>query len=150
MLFDEVDCLSQGAVDLNFTFLEHRILVFVGILFLLGSLVINEDGSLFLFGDDPLPGIISGSLERSVEVFFFTSDGTATSIYPLDFNPLTDVVLQFNASTSSIPVIITIVDDGILENSETFFGNLRTSDSGVVVDSQRAIVTILEEAGDGK
>ena len=95
-------------------------------------------------------GIISGSLERSVEVFFSTSDGTATSIDPLDFNPLTDVVLQFNASTSSIPVIVTIVDDGILENSEKFFGNLRTSDSGVVVDSQRVNVTILEDIGDGK
>ena len=95
-------------------------------------------------------GIISGSLERSVEVFFSTSDGTATSIDALDFNPLTDVVLQFNASTSSIPVIVTIVDDGILENSETFFGNLSTSDIGVVFDSQRAIVTILEETADGK
>ena len=95
-------------------------------------------------------GIMSGLLERSVEVFFSTSDGTATSIDRLDFNPLTDVVLQFNASTSSIPVIVTIVDDGILENSEIFFGNLRTSDSGVFVDSQRAIVTILDEAGDGK
>ena len=95
-------------------------------------------------------GIISGSLERSVEVFFSTSDGTATSIDPLDFNPLTDVVLQFNASTSSIPVIVTIVDEGILENSERFFGNLRTSDIGVVFDSQRAIVTILEDIGDGK
>ena len=93
---------------------------------------------------------MSGSLERSVEVFFSTSDGTATSIDRLDYNPLTDVVLQFNASTSSIPVIVTIVDDGILENSEKFFGNLRTSDSGVFIDSQRAIVTILEEAGDGK
>ena len=95
-------------------------------------------------------GIISGSLERSVEVFFSTSDGTATSIDMLDFNPLTDVVLQFNASTSSIPVVVTILDDGILENSETFFGNLMTSDSGVVVDSQRVNVTILEDARDGK
>ena len=94
--------------------------------------------------------IMSGTLERYVEVFFSTSDGTATSIDALDFNPLTDVVLQFNASTSSIPVVVTIVDDGILENSETFFGNLRTSDSGVVVDSRRVNVTILENTGDGK
>ena len=93
---------------------------------------------------------MSGILERSVEVFFSTSDGTATSIDPLDFNPLTDVVLQFNASTSSIPVIVTIVDDGILENSEAFFGNLRTSDSGVVFDSRRVNVTILEDTDDGK
>ena len=94
--------------------------------------------------------ILSGTLERSVEVFFSTSDGTATSIDPLDFNPLTDVVLQFNASTSSIPVKVTFVDDGILENSETFFGNLRSNDSGVVVDSQRVNITILEDTGDGK
>ena len=94
--------------------------------------------------------ILSGTLERSVEVFFSTTDGTATSIDPLDFNPLTDVVLQFNASTSSIPVIVTIVDDHILENSETFFGNLRTSDSSVVVGSRRTNVTILEQGGDGK
>ena len=94
--------------------------------------------------------ILSGTLERSVKVFFSTSDGTATSIDPLDFNPLTDVVLQFNAFTSSTPVVVTIVDDGILENSETFFGNLRSSDSGVVVVFQRVNVTILEDAGDGK
>ena len=94
--------------------------------------------------------IMSGTLERSVEVFFSTSHGTATSIDPLDFNPLTDVVLQFNASTSSIPVIVTIVDDRILENSETFFGDLMTSDSSVVVGSQRTNVTILEQDGDGK
>ena len=93
---------------------------------------------------------MSGKLERSVEVFFSTSDGTATSIDLLDFYPLTDVVLQFNASTSSFPVIVTIVDDDILENSETFFGNLMTSDSGVVVDSQRVNITLLEDTGDGK
>ena len=94
--------------------------------------------------------IMSGTLERSVVVFFSTSDGTATSIDPLDFNPLTDVILQFNTFTSSIPVIVTIVDDGILENSETFFGNLRSNDSGAVVDFQRVNITILEDAGDGK
>ena len=105
----------------------------------------ETDGSVSLTVD-----IMSGTLERSVEVFFSTSDGTATSIDPLDFNPLTDVVLQFNASTSSIPVIVTIVDDDIPENSETFFGNLWTVDSGFVIDTQRANVTIHDQAGDGK
>ena len=42
------------------------------------------------------------------------------------------------------------MNDGILENSETFSGNLRTSDSAVEFDPQIATVTIFEQAGDGK
>ena len=63
---------------------------------------------------------------------------------------MTDVSLQFDASTTSQTVMVTIVNDDILENSETFSGNLMTSDSAVNFVFQMATVTILEEAGDGK
>ena len=93
---------------------------------------------------------MSGTLERPVEVFFSTIDETATSLAPLDFNPLTDVPLQFDASTTSHIVMVTIVNDDILENSETFSGHLMTSDSAVYFDSQVANVTILEQPGECK
>ena len=70
MFFNEVDCLSQGAVGLNFIFLEHRISIFVGILFLLGSLVINEDGLLFLLGEDPLLYLLTKNLLLSLQSSF--------------------------------------------------------------------------------
>ena len=91
---------------------------------------------------------MSGTLEKPFEVFFSTSDGSATSIASLDFNPLIDVSLQFDASTTSHKVIVTIVNDDILEDSETFSGNLRTSDSAVDVNPQIAIVTIFEQPGE--
>ena len=93
---------------------------------------------------------MSGTLQRPVEVFFSTIDGTATSLAPLDFNPLTDESLQFNASSTSHTVMVTIVNDDILENSETFSGHLMTSDSAVDFDSQVANVNILEQPGECK
>ena len=93
--------------------------------------------------------LISGILQRPVKVIFFTSDGTATSVGEIDFDALSNVAFQFDATTSSHPVRVTIRDDSILENTEHFYGNLSTTDRAVQLQPASAPVDILE-VNDGK
>jgi len=93
--------------------------------------------------------VLNGTLERSVFVAFSTSDGTATSSDPADFDPLSNVVIEFNGAMLSQTVRVTIINDDILENAENFFGQLSTTDiNNVQLDQALAEVTILEEFGD--
>ena len=50
---------------------------------------------------------------------------------PVDFEGLDNVVLQFDENTLTRPIVLTIIDDAILEDEENFFGNLSTSDGAV-------------------
>ncbi len=88
--------------------------------------------------------VLEGTLERPAEVIFSTTDGTATSIAPIDFEAITGSVLQFDQDTPTVTVTVTIIDDAILENVENFFGNLVTSDSAVDLGPDTATVNILE------
>ncbi len=92
--------------------------------------------------------VLVGILERSASVTFSTMDGTATSTGPADFVALSNVTLEFSAGTSSHQVTVTIVNDDIVEDPETFFGNLTTSDDSVQLAPRTATVTIREEFGD--
>ena len=94
--------------------------------------------------------VLEGMLDRTTEVLFSTSDGSATSVAPADFVPVTDAPLQFDSSTLSQTFTVTIVNDDILENPEEFFGMLTTLDDSVDIrpDVQTSTVTILEEDGD--
>ncbi len=93
--------------------------------------------------------VINGdNLQRPAEVIFSTRDGTATSTAPRDYENLGDVTLQFDQIMRSIPVTIPIDDDDILENSENFFGQLRTSESFVDLNPAEAEVVIFD-IGDG-
>ena len=92
--------------------------------------------------------ILSGTLDRSAIVNFFTTDGTATSVAPMDFIPVTQTSIVFNAGTTAQQVTVTIANDDIVENSEFFYGNLSTSDGAVILDPSAARVTILETKGD--
>ena len=92
--------------------------------------------------------ILNGTLDRSAIVNFFTTDGTATSVAPVDFIPVTQTSIVFNAGTTSQQVTVSIADDDIVENSEFFYGNLSTSDGAVILDPSAARVTILETEGD--
>ena len=89
--------------------------------------------------------IVDGQLERSVDVDFTTSDGSATSVAPIDFIDPGRVTLQFSNQTTSQTVRIVIEDDDILENDENFFGNLATLDGSVILDPEQAEVNILED-----
>lgn len=91
----------------------------------------------------------AGNLQRPAEVTFLTTDGTATSIGAVDFVALDSVVLQFDENTLTIPIVITIVDDSILEDLEFFFGNLTTSDEAVDLLPDTTTINI-QEIGDGK
>ena len=93
--------------------------------------------------------VLEGTLERPVEVIFSTTDGSATSVAPIDFVSISGAALQFDQNTLTVMVTVTIVDDAILENTENFFGNLITSDSAVDLGPDSATVNILE-IGDGK
>ena len=72
------------------------------------------------------------------------------STAPDDFVNTLGIVLQFNGVFRSQPVIIMIENDDILENDETFFGNLEAIDQGVIVAPQRAAITIVEDNADSK
>ena len=120
--------------------------VFVGITvgFDQDSYSVNEtDGSVTL-----VVRIIDGSLGRPATVNFFTTDGTATSVAPIDFMSVTGSSLIFGPSTTSLPVVVSIVDDNIVENPEFFFGNLSTTDDAVLLAPDFTTVTILEVIGD--
>ena len=92
--------------------------------------------------------VIEGTLERDAVVSFSTTDGSATSTVPADFNAVSDQLFTFSPSTSSNDVTVTIIDDDIVENSEFFFGNLSTTDGAVNLDPSAARVTISETEGD--
>lgn len=124
----------------------HSMFVFVGITvgFDQDSYSVNEtDGSVTL-----VVRIIDGSLGRPATVNFFTTDGTATSVAPIDFMSVTGSSLIFGPSTTSLPVVVSIVDDNIVENPEFFFGNLSTTDGAVLLAPDFTTVTILEVIGD--
>ena len=55
-------------------------------------------------------------------------------------------LLLFDASTTSVPVTVIINDDAILENNEEFFSLLSTTDAAVILDPQRANITIVEDS----
>ena len=88
--------------------------------------------------------VLDGNLMRPAEVVFFTTDGTATSTAPVDFVGLDNVVLQFDENTLTRPIVLTIIDDAILEDEENFFGNLSTSDGAVDLLPVTTRINILE------
>ena len=92
-------------------------------------------------------GRFDGSFFRPVQVMLSTMDDTATSNE--DFIPLTDVVLTFNESSSTQVVNVTIVNDNILEDQETFFVVLSTDDPAVMLGvegvAQRTRIEILDD-----
>ncbi len=108
------------------------------------SYVVNETDGTVTF----TVKVLNGTLERSVFVTFFTSDGSATSTAPADFQASSNVSLEFNSNTVSQQVSVTIIDDDILENPEIFLGNLDEGSSGVTISQRIATVTILEQEGD--
>ena len=92
--------------------------------------------------------ILEGTLERNAMVFFFTTDGSATSSDPMDFTAVINEPVVFSPSTSTNEVTVTIVDDDIVENSEFFYGNLSTTDGAVNLGPSATRVTISETEGD--
>ena len=72
------------------------------------------------------------------------------STAPDDFVNTLGIVLQFNGVFRSQPVIIMIENDDVLENNETFVGNLEAIDQGVIVAPQTAAITIVEDSADSK
>ena len=107
---------------------------------------VNEaDGSVTLSAQ-----ILSGMLERSAVVIFFTTDGSATSADPMDYMEESGS-LVFDANTGVQQIAVSIINDNAVENSESFYGNLSTSDVAVDLAPNAARVTIVEVPGeDGK
>lgn len=94
--------------------------------------------------------LIDGQLERVVSLDFAISDGTATSVAPIDFIDPGPHTLRFDNSTTRAEVHITIKDDDILESNENFFGNLATLDDTAVILNPGHIEIIIVEDNDGK
>ena len=93
--------------------------------------------------------VIGGNLRRPAEVIFSTRDGSATSTAPRDYEDLGDVVLQFDEITGRRTITIPIDDDDILENTEDFFGELRTSEGFVDLNPAGTTIEIVD-IDDGK
>lgn len=93
--------------------------------------------------------VLSGVLQRPAVVSFFTTDGTATSTGAVDFVAISDMTLQFDENTLSLPVTVTINDDNILENNENFLGNLNTTDVALILMPGEATINIFD-LNDGK
>ena len=112
--------------------------------------------------------VLSGALERGLSVVLVTSvnDGTATggnlfvcfillkSIKPflitlatLDYSFISSE-LMFSATTSSQVVTIHIIDDTILESSETVNVTVTSIDPAAILNPGSAVITI--EDNDGK
>ena len=72
------------------------------------------------------------------------------STAPDDFVNTLEIVLQFNGVLKSQTVTIMIENDNVLENNETFFGNLAAIDQQVIVAPQTAVITIVEDNADSK
>ena len=127
-------------------FFQYTILLGVTIGFEQTLYQVNEtSGRVTIF-----VAIIDGSLARPVEVTFFSTNGSATSTAPRDYRGLGNIPLQFTNTTRRLPIRIDIVNDNILENTENFFGNLRTSDVSVDLSPRQTEIQILEEPRDGK
>ena len=95
--------------------------------------------------------LLVGELARSVEVDFTTRDGTATSTAPADYNsPAVPITLQFTPDVSVKEVVVTIINDDIIENAERFAGVLSTIDRAVILNPGRASVEITEDPNDGE
>ena len=91
--------------------------------------------------------VLNGMLARPVRVSFITNDGTASSTSPEDYIPVSNLVLEFDATTLSSQINISIVNDDILENPEFFYGNLSTSDGAVQLYPAAATVNIVDDDG---
>ena len=63
----------------------------------------------------------------------------------LDYVSPGDVTLTFDNATTVQTVRVIIVDDNILEDDETFLGNLATTDLYVDLIPENATTTIMED-----
>ena len=92
--------------------------------------------------------VLDGILMRPAMVVFFTTDGTATSTAP-DFVSVENLELQFDENTLTRFIVLTIVGDITLEDSEYFFVNLSTPDDAVDLLPDTATINILMNDGEG-
>ena len=92
--------------------------------------------------------ILDGILMRPAMVMLFTTDGTATSNAP-DFVSVENMELQFDESTLTRSINLTIVGDITLEDSEYFFVNLSTPDNAVDLFPDTTRINILMNDGEG-
>ena len=91
---------------------------------------------------------VFGILMRPAMVMLFTTDGTATSSSP-DFLSVENLELQFDGSTLTHSIDLTIVGDITLEDSEYFFVNLSTPDDVVDLFPDVTRINILMNDGEG-
>ena len=89
--------------------------------------------------------VSSGELGKMVSFTFATQDGSATSSDPQDFSPIS-VDASFNETTSRACVDISINDDGIFEDSESFTFTISGDEQGMdFVSPTTATVTIVDD-----
>ena len=82
-------------------------------------------------------------LEKPVTFNFETEDHHATSTNPVDFSHVQSS-FTFDRTTSRRCVDISIIDDSVLEDMESFDVIIASSDPGVVVAPSRAVVSIID------
>ena len=82
-------------------------------------------------------------LEKPITFNFETEDHHATSTNPVDFSHV-QASFTFDRTTSRHCVDISIIDDSVLEDMESFDVIIASSDPDVVVAPSRAVVSIID------
>ena len=77
---------------------------------------------------------LSAASGQTVTVDYATSDNTA--IQPDDYTEITTMQLSFVAGDTSEDVVVTIANDSIFENSESFFIDLSNPANATIADNQ--------------
>ena len=134
------------------------------------SYAVNEEGGTVTL----TVSVISGMLQRPVEIGFSTANDTAIGMVILlyrkgtegggsgdalhhlflfiagfDYVAVIDHMLNFNATSSSNEVTVNISSDALLEIDEQFLGHLTliSTDANVIVSPAEATVTITDDDG---
>ena len=77
---------------------------------------------------------LSAASGQTVTVDYATSDNTAVD--PDDYTEITTTQLSFVAGDTSEDVVVTIANDSIFENSESFFIDLSNPSNATIADNQ--------------
>ena len=73
---------------------------------------------------------------------YISTSTSQTATSPEDYSGTSPMTLEFSSSVVSITVPVTIVDDDILENPETFSAVLTTADTDVFLQPNEATVRV--------
>ena len=86
--------------------------------------------------------IVFGNVTNSFTAVFFVTSGSAVS--PNDFVNPGERVIRFNDDSTEININIGIVSDFVIEDTEHFFGHLRSKNMAVLYENNMTTINITD------